>query len=176
MEKQKFSINSNFINTRIDKTLAELTSISRSKIQELIKQGHISIDGTIIHDSSRKIEKECCAEILIILQEAAVNLIPKKIDFEILYEDDSLAVINKPSGLTVHPGAGNYQDTLVNGLLYHFKSNLSNINTEQRPGIVHRLDRDTSGLMVIAKNNYSHENLARQIEEKYAKRNLLGNA
>jgi 23S rRNA pseudouridine1911/1915/1917 synthase len=173
MKKQEFSINSNFVNTRIDKTLAEICSISRTKIQNLIKQGLVLVDGNSVLDPSFKIENHCIIKIEETVEEEITDLIPKQIDFEIVYEDEHIAVINKPAGLTVHPGAGNYQDTLVNGLLYHFKNNLSDVNTDQRPGIVHRLDRDTSGLMVIAKNNRAHENLAKQIEEKHAKRNYL---
>ena len=90
------------------------------------------------------------------------NLIPKKMDLKIIHEDKDLLIINKPKGLVVHPGAGNHENTLANALAYKYKNNLSNLNGELRPGIVHRIDKNTSGLLVIAKNNFSHSQLGKQ--------------
>jgi 23S rRNA pseudouridine1911/1915/1917 synthase len=161
----------NFLPSRFDKLVANLSSMSRSKIQSLIKDGNISIDGKVCTDNSVEITEEC--KIVILYSEKVESsLTPKDIDFEIIYEDADIAVINKPAGLTVHPGAGNYEDTLVNGLLHRF-GNLSDLNTTERPGIVHRLDRDTTGVMVVAKNNDAHIFLSKQIEEKTAKRTYI---
>ena len=173
---QSYNIELNHLPSRIDKLASKITTISRSRIQKLIKNRQIKIDNKIIDDPSFIVN---LAEILEINQEdikeyeESHNIIPKKIDFEILFEDEYLAVINKPAGLTVHSGAGNYQDTLVNGLVYHFKNSLSDIGDSIRPGIIHRLDKDTSGLMIIAKNNFAHEILAKQIENRSAKRVYL---
>ena len=91
------------------------------------------------------------------------KIIPKKkMDLNIIYEDKDIVVLNKPKGMVVHPGAGNYENTLVNALAYMYKNNLSNINGDLRPGIVHRIDKDTSGLLVIAKNNLAHSSLSEQ--------------
>jgi 23S rRNA pseudouridine1911/1915/1917 synthase len=103
--------------------------------------------------------------------ERKIELIPEKIDLDIVYQDDDLAVINKPQGMVVHPAAGNHSGTLVNALLYHCDS-LSGINGKIRPGIVHRIDKDTSGLLVIAKNNFAHLNLSKQIQNKEVVQNI----
>ena len=95
---------------------------------------------------------------------------PKKIKLDIVFEDKDILIINKPKGMVVHPGAGNYENTLVNGLMYKYRNNLSNISGNLRPGIVHRIDKDTSGLLIIAKNNLSHSNLGRQFSEHTIKR------
>ena len=107
-----------------------------------------------------------------IVEKNKKNITPKNIDLDIVYEDNSVLVINKPKGMIVHPGAGNFENTLVNALLFKYKNNLSDINGVLRPGIVHRIDKDTSGLLVIAKNNLAHANLGDQftkhsIERKY---------
>ena len=100
-------------------------------------------------------------------------LLQKKIKLEIVFEDKDILVLNKPKGMVVHPGAGNYKNTLVNALLYKYKKNLSDINGSLRPGIVHRIDKETSGLLVIAKNNLSHANLGEQFSEHSIKRKYL---
>lgn len=156
---------------RLDKLVANLSSMSRSKIQIAIKSGQVLVDNQVISDPSTIITKIC--EIgLNYTEENQTDLIPKEMDLNIIYEDDDIIIIDKQAGLTVHPGAGNYQDTLVNGLLYRYK-NLSDINSCERPGIVHRIDRDTTGLLAIARNNQAHVNLAKQIEKKTAQRTYL---
>jgi len=100
-------------------------------------------------------------------------LLPNKIKLDIRFEDKDILVINKPKGMVVHPGAGNYEDTLANALIYKYKNKLSNINGELRPGIVHRIDKETSGLLVIAKNNLSHSNLGKQFSDHSIKRKYL---
>lgn len=173
MHNHTYNPDKNLLPSRLDKLLATLSGFSRSKIQNLIKAGTVLIDGSEELDPGFTVNRECEICITEVVAPRSDNLIPKKIDFEIIYEDEDLLVINKPAGLTVHPGAGNYDDTLVNGLLYLYKDNLSSINTSDRPGIVHRIDRNTSGLLMVAKNNAAHRSLASQIENKEAKRSYL---
>ncbi len=158
MEYYNYIASENLLPSRLDKVLAQLSGFSRSKIQHMIKDGAVSVGDNIILDPNFQIISEISITLRHLESKISENLTAKEIDFEVVYEDDDFLVINKPAGLTVHPGAGNYDDTLVNGLLYRYKNQLSNINGVQRPGIVHRLDRDTTGLMVIAKNDFAHEN------------------
>ena len=143
--------------------------ISRTFIQKLILEGKITLKGQVLNSHYKvKIDDEFKVEI----EEKKQNVLNREnIPLEIVYEDDDLAVINKPVGLVVHPGAGNYEHTLVNALLHHFK-NLSDINPH-RPGIVHRLDKETSGLLVIAKNNPAHLALTKQFSEHTIKRRYI---
>ncbi len=139
---------------RIDKYLANNTEYSRSTITKMLDQELILVNGNKVKNSYKVREND---NIIIpdnYSEEPDVE--PTKMDIDIVYEDDDLMVINKPSGLVVHPGAGNYDNTLVNGLMY-YTNNLSDNNGELRPGIVHRIDKDTSGLLVVAKNNKTHE-------------------
>ncbi len=173
MEYYNYIASENLLPSRLDKILAHLSGFSRSKIQRLIKEGAVSVGGNIILDPDFQILTEITLTLRYSEKKVSENLTAKEIDFAVLYEDEDLLVINKPAGLTVHPGAGNYDDTLVNGLLYRYQDKLSNINGAERPGIVHRLDRDTTGLMVVAKNDFAHENLAKQIEERSVKRSYI---
>jgi len=168
----KISVSINDLGKRIDKVLSEkIEGISRNKIQNLITAGNISLDNLIIKNQSLIIKKE--GTLLVNLPKPKNSrLIAKKIDLDIFYEDEYLLVLNKKAGLIVHPGAGNYDDTLVNGLLYHCKKSLSGIGGVLRPGIVHRIDKMTSGLLVIAKNDTAHNKLSeqfknREIDRKY---------
>ncbi len=162
------------LEVRIDKfLLSKLTdlsiTISRSRIQKLIESNCVSNSSNKIINSSSYIvrpNEEIIIDLSKTINQDQQPLKAKNINFEIIYEDQHLAIINKPAGLTTHPGAGNYEDTLVNALLYKFKDSLSNENGSERPGIVHRLDKDTSGLMVIAKNNQTHMLLSKAIQEK----------
>ena len=149
-------------NIRLDTALASLTDYSRSKIVSLIKDGNILINGNKQKASYTTKENDV---IDIDYVEKQIEALPEKMDLDIVYEDDDIIVLNKENGVVVHPAPGNYSGTLVNGLLYYSK-NLSNINGEFRPGIVHRIDADTTGLLMIAKNNKAHESLAKQLEEK----------
>jgi 23S rRNA pseudouridine1911/1915/1917 synthase len=165
MEKYQFIIPNNLRNQRVDKALSALMGdISRSTIQKSIKSNNLYINNQIISDSKTIIKENDVVDITVADPEPQ-NIRPCDIKFEIIYEDDSLIVINKPAGLSTHPGAGNYDNTLVNGLM-HYTNNLSDIAGKIRPGIVHRLDKDTSGLMVVAKNNIIHEKLARKIQDR----------
>ena len=150
---------------RLDKFLTKnLKSLSRSQIKKIIVSKNIKINKKQIMASSEKIKENDLIEVN--MPEKKTNYIkPKKINLDIIYEDEDIIVINKNSGLIVHPGAGNKDETLVNGLLYLYKNNLSNLNGEFRPGIVHRIDKDTSGIIVVAKNNHAHALLSEQFSK-----------
>ena len=162
----------NDLGKRIDKVLSEkVEGFSRNKIQDLITSGNVALDNLIIKNQSLIIKKE--GVLLVNLPKPKNSrLIAKKMDLDIFYEDEYLLVLNKLAGLIVHPGAGNYDNSLVNGVLYHCKKSLSGIGGVLRPGIVHRIDKMTSGLLVIAKNDTTHNNLSeqfknREIDRKY---------
>ncbi|RYE06395.1 MAG: RluA family pseudouridine synthase [Rickettsiaceae bacterium] len=159
-------IDASTVDCRLDKSICSLLpNISRSLVQKSIKNNHVSINRVIISDCAYKIKQGDVVEIQIIEPLATEHMCATEMALEIVFEDDDILVINKPSGLTVHPGAGNYQDTLANALLYYSKS-LSDIGGHFRPGIIHRLDKDTSGLIIVAKNNEAHVNIAAQIEKR----------
>lgn len=159
-----------FAGLRIDKSLSlALPELSRSRIQSLIENGHVRCAGKTVTDGARKVKPGESYEIEI--PEAVPSyLAPQKIDLDIVYEDDDLLVINKQAGLTVHPGAGNPDKTLVNALLAHCGETLSGIGGVARPGIVHRIDKDTSGLLVVAKNDATHVHLSEQLATRSLKR------
>ena len=157
-------------NLRVDVFINKKEStLSRTRIKNLILNKKLKLNGKVINSPSHKV-----------LNGDKINLeIPepkkasiKSFDFKlnIIYEDDNLLVLNKPAGIIMHPGAGNYDNTIVNALMHYCKGNLSNIGDELRPGIVHRIDKDTSGLVVIAKNNETHENLSDQFNKHSIKR------
>lgn len=154
-------------NVRADVYLCGVTDLSRSRIKNLIDDGFFKVNGKI-EKSGYKIKKD---DVLTLEIPPAVNIevAPKNIPLDIVYQDDDLAVINKPQGLTVHAGSGTDDNTLVNALLYHLDS-LSGINGVIRPGIVHRIDKNTSGLLVVAKNDKAHLSLAKQLEDKTCSR------
>ena len=135
--------------------------LSRTRIKNLILDNKLRINGKIVTDPSKKISSG--DNIIIIIPEPKkASLKPYKFKLNIIYEDEDIIVIDKPSGIVMHPGAGNFDNTIVNALINYDGSSLSNIGDELRPGIVHRIDKDTSGLIVIAKNNQAHENLSTQ--------------
>lgn len=150
---------------RLDLYLAEVLNISRTKVQRLCKEGNVSFkeSNSILKPSLILNGGETL--IVTIPPEPLLSLLPEVIPLDIVYEDESLIVINKPKGLVVHPGGGSRSGTLVNALLAHTET-LSGLNTLLRPGIVHRLDKDTSGLIVVAKTNQAHEELAKQISAR----------
>ncbi len=161
----KFLIGRSFNGYRVDVFLSKNIKIfTRSYIKKLIETKQLKINGNIVLSPSFKLKINDKISFNLI-EKNITKLIPNEIDIDIIYEDKDIVVLNKPKGLVVHPGAGNLNNTLANALLYKFKTNLSNINGEFRPGIVHRLDKDTSGILVIAKNNLSHSNLGKQFSE-----------
>ena len=147
---------------RIDKFLqTQLKEFSRTKMQNLINDGQVKLNNIIIVNSSKKIKEKDQIKITFpAAKETSIK--PSKIPLDILYEDDDIIIINKSPGVVVHPGAGNYDKTIVNGLLFKYKNNLSNIGGKLRPGIVHRIDKDTSGAIVVAKNDNAHVYLSKQ--------------
>lgn len=150
-------------NERIDNYLIKILNKSRRKIQNLIKTENVKVNNKIIKNSY--IVKQNDNIEINEIEEQPLSAKAEKIDLDIVYEDDDIIVVNKQNGLVVHPAVGNPTGTLVNGLMYHSK-NLSKVNGEFRPGIVHRIDAFTTGLLVVAKNDYAHEFLARQLENK----------
>lgn len=138
---------------RLDKYLANYSDYSRSTIIKMLENDFILVNNKK-EKASYKVRENDIIEILDGYKEET-DIVPVEMDIDIVYEDDDIMVINKPSGLVVHPGSGNYDNTLVNGLMHYTKS-LSDINGEERPGIVHRIDKDTSGLLLVAKNNKAH--------------------
>lgn len=151
---------------RLDSFLAQNTEFSRSKITKLIKEGQILVNGSKVKAGYALREND---EIVIDYVEEEMIAEPENLNLDIVYEDADVIVVNKPNGMVVHPAVGNPNGTLVNGLMYHSK-NLSTINGEFRPGIVHRIDADTTGLLMVAKNDNAHMKLAKQLEEKTAHR------
>ena len=155
---------------RLDVYLSKnMKNYTRSFIKKLILQKLVRVNRKISTSPSLKIKKNDRIFIKIV-KKREKEIIPKKIKLNIIYEDSDILVINKPKGLVVHPGAGNFQNTLANGLVFRYKKNLSNINGDFRPGIVHRIDKETSGLLVIAKNNLSHSILSEQFSNHTIKR------
>jgi len=150
------------IDIRLDVFMAERGNLTRSASQKLIKAGRVTVNGTV---ASKNYKTKAGDVIEFIIPEAvAGENLPQDIALDILYEDEHLLVVNKPKGMVVHPAAGNPDNTLVNALLYHCGDSLSGINGVIRPGIVHRIDKDTSGLLVVAKNDKAHVSLAEQIK------------
>ncbi len=149
-------------NLRIDVFINNnIKEMSRTRIKNLILDQKLKVNNKIILDPAKKVNFEDSIN-LIIPEPKKSSLKPYQYKLDIKYEDDDLIVLNKPSGIVMHPGAGNYDNTIVNALINYDKNSLSNIGDELRPGIVHRIDKNTSGLVVIAKNNYTHENLSLQ--------------
>ena len=155
---------------RIDKYLIDKLDLSRSKVQEMIKQELVLVNNKNIKNSYLLKENDIVSIIGELTKETDAK--PEEMDLDIIYEDEDVIVINKPSGIVVHPAAGHYTGTLVNGLLAHTNS-LSNSNGELRPGIVHRIDKDTSGLLLVAKNDKAHEFLASQLKDKTLSRTYI---
>ena len=172
MKKDIFNMNVplNSHGNRIDKFLqSQINELSRTRLQALIRDGQVKINNIIINSTSKKIKEE--DQIKVNFPPPKETIIkPNKIPLDILYDDDDIIVINKSSGVVVHPGAGNYNNTIVNGLLFKYKNNLSSIGGKLRPGIVHRIDKDTSGAIVVAKNDNAHINLSKQFSNHSIKR------
>jgi len=163
--KIKYIVESKEENQRIDIFLNKRnTELSRTRIKNLILNGNVKYNNDILTDPSKKINAE--DQILISIPEPKkLSLKPYKFKLDIVFEDDDLIIINKPAGIAMHPAPGNYDNTIVNALISYDKNSLSTIGDELRPGIVHRIDKDTSGLIVVAKNNKTHENLSIQFNE-----------
>ena len=148
---------------RIDVFVSTVADVTRSYASKLICDGLVQINGKTAVKND-KLHKNDVVEVTL-PDPVNLDILPQNLNLDIVYEDDDLLVVNKPKGMVVHPAPGNYENTLVNGLMYHCKDNLSGINGVLRPGIVHRIDKNTSGLLIVAKNDNSHNFLAKQISE-----------
>ena len=163
MPKIELRIDEDNMDLRLDVFLKNNTNLSRTYIQKLIDDKRVLVNNEV---SMKKYNTKLNDSIIVDYDENTLTSIePKNIKLDIVYEDDDLIVVNKPKGLVVHPAPGNYDNTLVNGLIYYFKK-LSDVNGYYRPGIVHRIDKDTSGLLVVCKNNETHNAIAKQLQDK----------
>jgi len=161
----KFSINEENAGSRLDVILTKLIpDLTRSNLKKIIELKQVKINNFVEKSPSKRLKINDTIEISLVSKEE-VKILPTKIKLDITYEDKDILIVNKPAGMVVHPGAGNFKNTLVNALIYKYKNNLSDINGTVRPGIVHRIDKETSGLLVVAKNNKSHANLGKQFSD-----------
>ena len=166
----KFLVSKDNNGIRLDIFLSKkIQDLTRSYIKKLIEKKQVKINKLLINSPSTKVRTNDEIHVNII-QIQKSKLIPKKMNLDIIFEDKDLLIVNKPKGMVVHPGAGNFENTLANALVYKFKKNLSDINGELRPGIVHRIDKETSGLLVVAKNNLTHFALSKQFSDHTVKR------
>ena len=164
MDYFTFAAEKEDVGTRIDVFLAEnMEDLSRSGVQKLIDEGMITLNGGKTKANYKLREKDIIDVTVPEVKE--VEILPEDIPLDILYEDADVIVVNKPQGMVVHPAPGHTSGTLVNALMFHCGDDLSGINGEKRPGIVHRIDKDTSGVLMIAKNDMAHQSLAAQLAE-----------
>ena len=164
MEQRELTLAPESVGLRLDRWLAEqCPDLSRSQLQNLIEAGSVTCNGSPLN---KKDKLKAGQTILLTLPDPQpIEAQPQNIPLDIVYEDDSLLVVNKPKGMVVHPAAGHYTGTLVNGLMYHCKDELSGINGVMRPGIVHRIDMDTTGVIIACKNDMAHNSIAAQLKE-----------
>lgn len=161
--KNKFVANEEMNNTRLDAFLTNnMEDKSRNYCQKAVEEGRVMVNGKTCTSKKEKVKQGDVVEIEIIEVQELIPM-PEKMELNIVYEDEDLLVLNKRKGVVVHPGVGNFSGTLMNGLLYYCGDSLSDINGDLRRGIVHRIDKDTSGLIMIAKTNFAHEGLADQL-------------
>ena len=168
MEIQEFQVETE-TNERIDKFLSvQMEELSRSYVQKLIKDGNVKVDGKAVK-ANYKLSYDEWIQVTI-PDLTAPDIVPENIPLDILYEDEDILIVNKPKGMVVHPAAGPYSGTLVNALMYYCGNCLSGINGVMRPGIVHRIDMDTTGSLLVCKNDFAHQNLAEQLKVHSIKR------
>ena len=169
----KFLVNETDNRKRLDIFLSDkISNLTRSNIKKIIELKNVKINKEIVSLPSKKIRLNDSISINLIIKDPK-KLIASKIKLNIHFEDKDILLINKPKGMVVHPGAGNYDNTLANALVYKYKNKLSNINGSLRPGIVHRIDKETSGLLVVAKNNIAHAKLGKQFSDHTIKRKYI---
>ena len=170
--RQKYLVPEEQEDVRIDRYLAEsCESLSRSYIQKLLKNGEVLVDGKAVKASYRVCPGD---QVLVDIPEAVQPEIQAQdMELDILYEDSDVILVNKPKGMVVHPAAGHLNDTLVNGLMAHCRDQLSGINGVMRPGIVHRIDMDTTGVLIACKNDFAHNQIAAQLKEHSITRKYL---
>lgn len=163
-EKIVIDISADAEEERIDKLLAgSMDTLSRSFLQKLLKDGNVSVNGKIVKANYRV--KDGDRVEFLVPPAVEPDILPENIPLSVLYEDEDVLVVDKPKGMVVHPAAGHYTGTLVNAVMFHCKDNLSGINGVLRPGIVHRIDMDTTGSILICKNDFAHNAIARQLKE-----------
>jgi len=166
----KFLITDRDVGERLDIVLVKLLpSFSRSNLKKIIEQKQVKVNNSVVESASKKLKEDDNVEVSLVPKDK-IKILPAKIKLNIVYDDEDILIVNKPAGMVVHPGAGNYNNTLVNALIYKYKKKLSNVNGSTRPGIVHRIDKETSGLLIVAKNNYAHSNLGKQFSDHTIKR------
>ena len=169
----KFLVNEKDDSKRLDIFLSKkIDHLTRSNIKKIIESNNVTINNKIVNYSSKKVKTRDVIIVKFLIKKFD-KLLPNKIRLDVHFEDKDILIINKPKGMVVHPGAGNYKDTLANALLHKYQNKLSNINGELRPGIVHRIDKETSGLLVVAKNNLSHSNIGKQFSDHSIKRKYV---
>ena len=167
-------VDEDYRNKRVDIFLSNYKKkISRTKIKNLIKEGCLTVNNLRVYEPSKKLNLRDNVK-LETPELKKYEIKPYKYKLDILFEDKNILVINKPAGLVVHPGAGNYENTLVNALINYDKNNLSSVSGGLRPGIVHRLDKDTSGVIIVAKNDFSHIHLSEQFHKHTIDRKYIG--
>ncbi len=170
----KYFVNQADDRKRLDIFLSyRIKKLTRSSIKKIIESGNVLINKEIINIPSKKVRLNDSIIMNLLLSKSENKIKPKKINLDISYEDEDLLIINKSKGMVVHPGAGNYENTMVNALIYKYKKKLSDLNGSLRPGIVHRIDKSTSGLLVVAKNNFTHAGLSKQFSNHTIKRSYL---
>ena len=166
----KLLITDQDVGSRLDIVLVKfMPSLSRSNLKKIIKLKQVKINNSIVESASKKLKNNDIIEVSLIPKDE-IKILPANIKLNIVYEDKDILIVNKPAGMVVHPGAGNYKNTLVNALIHKYKKKLSNVNGSVRPGIIHRIDKETSGLLVVAKNNNAHSNLGKQFSDHTIKR------
>ena len=166
----KFLVTDQDAGSRLDITLVKfLPNLSRSNLKKIIELKQVKVNNLTIVSPSKKLKENDYIEINLTTK-TDLKILPAKIKLNIVHEDKDILIVNKPAGMVVHPGAGNYDNTLVNALIHKYKKKLSNINGSTRPGIIHRIDKQTSGLLVVAKNNKSHADLGRQFSDHSIRR------
>ena len=172
MEKKEYKIEQDLVGIRLDKAISQKDNeVSRSMVQKVLKNGSILVNGAV-PKSSYKLNLGDIIEITY-EEPKETDLKPENIPLDIVYQDDDILIVNKPKGLVVHPGNGNPDGTLVNAIMAICKDSLSGIGGEIRPGIVHRIDKDTSGLLIVAKNDLAHINVSEQIKNHQVKKTYI---
>lgn len=173
MKTQYFEVEETWKEARLDRYLSEMIpEQSRSFFQKLIKDGFVRVNE-FIQKANYRLNTGDMVEV-VIPDAVPTDIQPENIPLDILYEDDDLLIVNKPKGMVVHPAIGHYTGTLVNAIMYHCKDSLSGINGEIRPGIVHRIDKDTTGSLIVCKNDEAHLKIAEQIKEHSVTRKYVG--
>ncbi|QEK39692.1 RluA family pseudouridine synthase [Candidatus Sneabacter namystus] len=166
MKTNRYFLDGKFFGNRLDVAIASIAKESRSKITKLIRSGNVLVNGKVVQSADFLLKTN--SSVCVSYQTDASDCIPtKSVIFEVIFEDNDIVLINKPAGLVVHPGVGHIHDTLVNGLMYRYETLEKN---NFRAGIVHRIDKDTSGILVVAKNDYSHLHIANQVKNRSMQR------